>query len=317
MKPARLAVFTLVFTLGVIAWGAFVRATGSGAGCGAHWPLCNGEVLPRPQAVETVIELVHRVTSGLALVAVLVLAVAVFRATRRGDPARLAAAASVAFMLAEAAIGAGLVLLEYVADDDSAARAYWMAGHLVNTFFLLAALAATVWWTGPGKGDVPAFRPPRAVAVAVGAGALLLLVGASGGVAALGDTLYPAASLAEGVRQDLDPGSALLLRLRVFHPVLALVAGVALILAVPYLGRFGTGRARHVGRVVVALVVAQILAGFINLLLLAPVWLQIVHLALADLLWLSLVFFCLAVFTRPPGTPVAPLAGGHGAAARA
>lgn len=310
MKPARFAILTLAYTLGVIAWGAFVRATGSGAGCGAHWPLCNGAVLPRPEAVETLIELAHRVTSGLALVAVLVLAVAVFRATRRGDLARLAATAAVLFMVAEAAIGAGLVLLEYVADDDSAARAYWMAGHLVNTFFLLAALAATVWWTGPGKGEVPAIRSTRAVAVAVGAAALLLLVGASGGVAALGDTLHPATSLVDGIRQDFAPGSALLLRLRVLHPPLAVGAGLALILTVPYLARVGDGRARPFGRAVVTLVVAQILAGSINLLLLAPIWLQIVHLVLADLLWLALVFFCLAVFTRPPGTPVAPATSG-------
>jgi heme A synthase len=311
MRPHRLALGTLALTLGVIAWGGFVRASGSGAGCGAHWPLCNGQVVPRPEAIETVIELTHRVTSGLALIAVAALAVVVFRASRRGDPARAAALASVFFMLTEAAVGAGLVLLEYVAADASPARAWWMAGHLVNTFFHLAALAATVWWTGPGAGTVRAVVPASARALAAACAALVLLVGASGGVAALGDTLYPAATLAEGMRQDFSPGTALLVRLRVFHPVLALVASLTLVLSVPYLARLGKRRARFAGRVVTVLVVAQLLAGSVNLVLLAPIGLQIVHLVLADLLWLGLVFFLLAVFTRGPGTPVAPTSGGR------
>ena len=42
----RFAVTTVAYNLAVIVWGAFVRATGSGAGCGDHWPMCNGEALP-------------------------------------------------------------------------------------------------------------------------------------------------------------------------------------------------------------------------------------------------------------------------------
>ena len=306
MTARRLAVATLVYTLVVIAWGAYVRASGSGAGCGAHWPLCNGEVVPRPESIETVIELTHRITSGLALVAVVALAVAVFRASTPGDGARVAAVASVVFMVTEAAVGAGLVLLEYVADNASAARAWWMAGHLMNTFLLLAALAATVWWTGPGAGSVRARASAASRVLAGVCVAAVLLAGASGGVAALGDTLYPASSLAEGVRQDFAPGAALLIRLRVFHPVLALFAALVLVLAVPFLARTAGRRARVLGRALTMLVVAQLLAGSVNLVLLAPIPLQIVHLVLADLLWLGLVFFLLAVFTRVPGTPVAP-----------
>jgi cytochrome c oxidase assembly protein subunit 15 len=306
MTARRLAVATLVYTLVVIAWGAYVRASGSGAGCGAHWPLCNGEVVPRPESIETVIELTHRITSGFALVAVVALAVAVFRGSSPGDGARVAAVASVVFMLTEAAVGAGLVLLEYVADNASAARAWWMAGHLMNTFLLLAALAATVWWTGPGAGAVRAEASAAARVVAAACVVTVLLAGASGGVAALGDTLYPASTLAEGVRQDFAPGAALLVRLRVFHPALALVAALTLVLAVPFLARTAGRRARVAGRILTALVVAQLLAGSVNLVLLAPIPLQIVHLVLADLLWLGLVFFLFTVFTRTPGTPVAP-----------
>ena len=139
---SRLAGISLGFTVFVILWGALVRATGSGAGCGSHWPLCNGEVVPQAPAVATIIEFGHRLTSGLALI----LAVALWRVARRSlpaeAPARRAALASLIFMITEALIGAGLVLLEYVADDQRLARGFWVAGHLVNTFLLVAALTA-------------------------------------------------------------------------------------------------------------------------------------------------------------------------------
>ncbi|MFN8454080.1 MAG: COX15/CtaA family protein [Anaerolineae bacterium] len=61
----------LAYNLAVILWGAFVRASGSGAGCGSHWPLCNGEVIPRTPQMETLVEFTHRLTSGLALLLVI------------------------------------------------------------------------------------------------------------------------------------------------------------------------------------------------------------------------------------------------------
>ena len=70
-KLEKITGFNLLFCLAVIIWGAFVRATGSGAGCGDHWPLCNGVVVPRAPALETVIEMTHRLTSGLFLVGVI------------------------------------------------------------------------------------------------------------------------------------------------------------------------------------------------------------------------------------------------------
>src|SRR5215467_12703113 len=79
LRPGRVSAFAwgvLAYNVAVIAWGAFVRASGSGAGCGRHWPLCNGEVVPRPTSVATVIEATHRATSGLALVGVVGLLVA-------------------------------------------------------------------------------------------------------------------------------------------------------------------------------------------------------------------------------------------------
>ena len=86
-KLARFAWFVLAWNVVVILWGAYVRATGSGAGCGAHWPLCNGEVVPRAPTAAMLIEFSHRLSSGLALVAVIVLAVWIWRTVAAGHPA--------------------------------------------------------------------------------------------------------------------------------------------------------------------------------------------------------------------------------------
>src|SRR5262245_62215656 len=75
----RFAWLTLGITIVVIVWGAVVRATGSGAGCGSHWPLCNGVVVPRSPSMATLIELGHRLTSGLALLLVLGLVIGAWR----------------------------------------------------------------------------------------------------------------------------------------------------------------------------------------------------------------------------------------------
>ena len=143
---ARFAWFVLAYNVAVILWGAYVRATGSGAGCGNHWPLCNGEVVPRAPQMATLIEFSHRFSSGLALIAIAALVIWVFRASGPGHPARLGAILSGILIVTEAAVGAGLVLFELVADNATIARAMFVAVHLLNTFLLLAALTLTAWW---------------------------------------------------------------------------------------------------------------------------------------------------------------------------
>lgn len=284
----RYSWLTLAYNIAVILWGAIVRATGSGAGCGSHWPLCNGVVIPRSPSVETLIELSHRVTSGIALLLVVGLVIWAFRARPKGHAARKAAMASMFLMLTEAAVGAGLVLFELVADNQSMARAMFMSAHLVNTFLLLAALT----WTAHFAGGGARFRISGQGAAGfafVTAFVALLLAGVSGAVAALGDTLFPATSLAEALRQDLSPTAHLLIRLRIFHPLIAIAAGLFVVyLGMKLLKTPGGGPA--VRRYVLwtsGLVFLQMAAGAVNVLLLAPVWLQIVHLLLADLLWIS------------------------------
>ena len=228
-KPlARLAWLVLGWNIAVILWGAFVRATGSGAGCGAHWPLCNGEVLPRAPALATMIEFTHRATSGVALLAVFYLAFRVFRAKPRAIPRGGPPRRRCLFILSEAAVGAGLVLFRLVADNESVARALFMAVHLMNTFVLLACLTLTAHWCSSDARPRLTRRPPGRWPLAAVA---LLLVGTSGAIAALGDTLYPSRSLLGGLAADLSPTAHVLVRLRVAHPLLALAGALAVALA--------------------------------------------------------------------------------------
>jgi heme a synthase len=286
----RFAVGGLIYTVGVILWGAFVRATKSGAGCGDHWPLCNGQVVPRAPAVETLIELGHRLTSGLALVFTVVLVVWTWRVFAKGHPARLGAGLSLFFMLTEAAVGAGLVLLRMVADNESIARAWWMGAHLVNTFLLLGALMLAVHWTGAGR--AVRLRGQGVVGAALAAAHLaLLLVGVSGAIAALGDTLFPATSLAHGLSQHASAGAHVLLKLRILHPLMAIVGGLVLVAAVwTASGLRPSALQRRFALWLTWLFGIQVVAGLVNVVLLAPVWLQLVHLLLADAVWLGLVW---------------------------
>jgi len=295
-RLARYAWLVLIYNLAVIAWGAYVRATGSGAGCGAHWPLCNGEVVPRTAAVETLIEYSHRLTSGVALLSVVVLFVWSRRITRTGHPVRMGASLSLAFMLSEALLGAGLVLFQLVADNASAARAVAVAAHLLNTFLLLAALTLTVWWASGGERVRLGGRSGQ-WRLAVG-GAALLLVSVSGAITALGDTLFPSASLAAGISADLSATSHFLIRLRTIHPVLAVMTGVLLATSVWQINS-GRPRGRSMARTITWLVAAQLLAGLVNVVLLAPVWLQMAHLVLADSIWIAFVFLGADALSAP------------------
>ena len=269
----------LAYNVAVVLWGAFVRATGSGAGCGNHWPLCNGEVTPHSPGLATIIEFTHRATTGLDLALVAGLVMWAFRAFPRNHPVRLGAALSGLFLIMEALIGAALVLLERVVKNASV---YWQSAHLLNTLTLLACLTLTAWWA---MGNPGIRVRGRAGWMAIASVAAVGILGVSGVIAALGDTLYPAQSLAAGFAQDLDPAANLFVRLRGLHPIVAVCTGAWLIF-------FAVSSARKLGWVLVMAVGAQLLAGVVNLLLLAPVWMQLVHLLLADLLWIALVLLC-------------------------
>jgi heme A synthase len=285
---AHYAWCVLAYNVAVVLWGAFVRATGSGAGCGQHWPLCNGDIVPVAPALETIIEFTHRVTSGIDLALVALLVLWGFRAFPRRHPVRLGVVLSSAFLMTEALVGAALVL----AGNQSLPRKYSILSlHLINTLTLLACLALTAWW-GMGR---PRLRlAGRAAWLAAGSLAMVVILGVSGAIAAFGDSLFPSRSLAEGFARDFDPASSVFIRLRVLHPLFAALAGLWLVLY----GATIAGRRpdlRPSAWLVLGLVIAQLAAGLTNLLLRAPTWMQILHLALADALWISLVLLCAGV----------------------
>lgn len=306
---ARLA---LVVNLFVILWGAVVRATGSGAGCGAHWPTCDGEVLPRPKSVEMLIEFTHRATSGLALILVAWLAYRVFQERPRRHPLRRASVLAFVFIMIEAAIGAGLVLFELVAGDKSLARALVMGSHLINTLLLLAALVACWLWTDEGELPRSQHKVPEETLFVV-TGALLALANFAGAIAALGDTLFPAKSLAEGFAQDMSASAHWLLRLRSAHPIVAIVAAATALALAHRLQESRHGATRERATWLLRLVAFQVLWGLGNLVLLAPLPMQIGHLLLADLVWIAFVALAIARFSQGtqgdfPPPPVIALA---------
>ena len=285
----RFAWAVLAWNIFVILWGAYVRASGSGAGCGSHWPLCNGDVVPRAPRLATIIEFTHRATSGIALIAVLALAAWTFRLFPRGHLVRRFSILSVAFLILEALLGAGLVLFEYVAQNASIGRAFYLCLHLVNTQLLLAVLALTAWFSRtPSRQSAPTRHRPKPVVLATLP--IALLVSITGVIAALGDTLFPAASLAAGMRQDVSATAHFLLRLRTLHPALAILAAIFFITAAITIMRAAPSPlTNRIASFVMLLTFIQLAAGAINLALLAPIPVQIAHLLLADLVWLSLV----------------------------
>jgi len=298
-KLSRFAWFVLAWNVGVILWGAYVRATGSGAGCGAHWPLCNGEVVPRAPDTAMLIEFSHRLTSGLALVAVVVLAAWVWRAVAAGHPARRAGMASVVFIVVEALLGAGLVLFRLVAQDESLARTMVMPLHLANTMVLLLCLTLTAHFLSGGA-PVAISGRARTFGLLLALLVLMIGVGKTGAIAALGDTLYPSTSLLDGLKADLEPASTLLLRLRILHPALGVSVGVLLVVgaaAIPLPARNRRGSLAK--RAVIVLAAGQVVLGFVNVWLLAPVWMQLAHLLVADLLWIALVVLTASALARP------------------
>lgn len=277
-RLARFGWFVLLFNVGVILLGALVRATESGAGCGASWPTCHGELIPDLSG-STSIEYAHRVASGFALILVFALFVAVWRTVARKEPARKGVAVAGLAIMGEALIGAMIVLAEWVADDSSIARAIAVPLHLVNTLLLLAALTLTIFWlSGGGRLSVAAHRDEwRWILLG---GVAIVLIAASGAITALADTLFPK----DGIGLDLEEGSHFLTRLRIVHPVLAVTAAIVAWL------KAGSAAKSRGALLVVVLVAAMFVTGALNVVLGVPTWMQIVHLALADALWVSFIF---------------------------
>ncbi len=279
----------LAYNLLVILWGAYVRATGSGAGCGSHWPLCNGDVVPRSPRIDTVIEFAHRISSGLAFLLVVGLLIWAYRAYQKTSSVRRAATWAMILMVTESLAGASLVIFHWVAGDTSVARVIMMGIHLLNTHLLIGAILLTAWWSSrEDRIETQWNHFNWALAIALIA---TLVMSMAGAVTALGDTLFPTDSLAAGIQQDFSPTAHFIIRLRVIHPFIAIGVGlfITFVAGVIIMETQKGQIARKLAVSVIAVFAIQLVAGLVNLLLLAPVWMQIIHLFLADLTWLLLV----------------------------
>jgi len=276
---SRFAAFVLAYLLFVILFGAWVRITGSGAGCGDHWPTCHGELVPRSPSAQTLIEYTHRLTSGTLGLMALALPLLAARLFPRRHPARRFAWLTFVLVLVEAGIGAGLVLRQLVALDASVARAVAVAVHLTNTLLLTACSALTVVTSREHEAQ----PGPRATALLPLLGLLggLVLVASSGAVTALGDTLFPVGGAAP------PPPEHFLVQLRVLHPIVACFMVCACVLVAIRFAR--VPRSRPWAVALGAAAGAELVMGALNIALHAPGALQLAHLLGAQLVWLSAV----------------------------
>lgn len=297
----KFAWFVLAYNVIVILWGAFLRASKSGDGCGQHWLTCGGEVVPSAPQFKTIIEFSHRLSTGLAFLLVAGLAVWAFRRFKRGSLVRKMALVSFVFIVIEALLGAGLVLTGNTAENWTPSRPFWMAGHLLTTFSLLAVLTLTAWFAAGGK-SFSLKDAPRAILILLFIGVVgVLLVGISGTVAALSNMLFPTTSLAEGVAQDFSSASHILVRLRVSHPIVSILTGAFLI----FTGYWLRMRFRHnlqiarFANLLIVLVAAQLALGSLTLLMHAPLLMQIGHLFLADAIWIVFVLLSAIALAEP------------------
>ena len=288
----------------VILWGAFVRISKSGAGCGEHWPTCKGEVIPLDASAETTIEFVHRLMSGGLGVLVVILVVWAWRLYPTGHRVRKAAMATFLFVLAEGAIGAALVLFGLTGEDPRPIRGLVIALHLVNTFVLVAFSVLTAYFAGGGR----SLRWRAAGRIKWGCAAaivLMLFTSATGAVTALGDTLFPIELKLDGgllahIEAELSPGQHFLVRLRIIHPILAVLAALFLLgLANNLHTEKASADVRKWSAALGVLVIAQVVVGIVNIMLAAPTWLQLAHLTVADLMWIVLVLLTARVLEQP------------------
>lgn len=282
---SRLAWLSLFFTVAVILGGAVVRATDSGAGCGESWPRCDGQLIPISPQGATLIEFTHRMMTGALGIALVALVVLVLRNYSPGHRVRRDLAWSVGFFLGEVLIGAVLVLFGWVEDDASVGRVIAVTVHLVNTFLLLGAMTLLAYHASGRPEIAPDFSRTRDRMLLLGV-LSLIVIGASGALNALSDTLFPADSVIDGLRDEFGPTAPFLLRVRTVHPLIAIAGGGILFMIARSPSLQGTGRVMRYSRSVQVVIGLQFVIGLINIALLTPVETQVIHLLAADVLWI-------------------------------
>jgi heme A synthase len=319
-RVSRFAWAIFAYSVAVSLFGAWVRITGAGAGCGSHWPTCNGEIVPTEAGTKTLIEFTHRATSGLLGLLVLALVAWIFKALPRGHLARRGVVVASIFLISEALLGAALVRFELVDQDRSVARAVVISLHLINTFSLNGFAALTAWWAGasgsvvlPPQPQRIGLRPPSPAAAGEEGGAaapssplpyfvavaLVLVTSVFGAITALGDTLFPVAAgagMIDRLGEELSAPEHFLVQLRVVHPLLAAAVSFYLLSLAARLRDGGSAPGQRLGTLIGGLTLVQLLVGVFNIGLSAPGWMQLTHLLLANLLWAALL---VATAARP------------------
>lgn len=297
-----LAWLALVGNALVILQGAFVRASGSGAGCGGHWPMCNGEVVPLDANVHTLIEFTHRMLALAVLALGVWLLVRAFRLRHENRGFATFATAAFFFLLMEALLGAVTVLFGLTGDNHSLARGVLVAVHLVNSLLLVGTLTGAMVFSRRSAPSWPLrLGKQGALATVLGLGLLgMLVLIFSGGIAAMGDTMFPSASLRQGFAADFNPASHALIRLRILHPLIAITVGTYLFVGLGLSWWIKpTPAARRTAQALFAVYACQLVVGVANLAFLAPTALQLVHLSMAVLAFALLATLTLEMLGSP------------------
>jgi heme A synthase len=282
----RFAWIVAGYTLLAIIWGYVLRISKSGDGCGTDWPLCHGAAIPAAPTFPTLVEYTHRLSSGLVLILVAVLAVWAFRAWPRRHPVRFAAGMALCFTITESLFGALLVVFGLVADDASLARVIVRPFHVTNTLLLVAAVVLIPWWatrTPPTRLVVT--RDLRVLLAGAAAVAVLAWTGSWTGLA---NSAFPAASLHHGLTQYLDP-EHFLIYLRLAHPVLAIPAVVLLTWCGLRLRARLDGSDAALALGIAATAVVQLILGPVAIVLREALWPRLLHLVVVDATWILIV----------------------------
>ena len=274
----KYSLFALVFTLLTIFWGAWVRLSFSGDGCGNSWPLCENQIFP--ENIKALIEWLHRLSSGLSFVFILVLAVMAFKIYPKSHGARVFSLTSLVLILIEALIGALLVLTGLVGANQETVRVLVLAIHSVNSLLLMGALSLCYkmsLWEKRGEKITENLKLEKPLIYFV---LLFPLLALTGNIASLAGQLFPSLSLSSALILDLLPSSHISLKIRPFHPLLA----ISFLLG---LGFFAFSNKSLLAPVLAVL--GMVLFGFATLIFLSPLWMKLTHLVLAYSLWIFLL----------------------------
>ena len=293
-KYTSFAWFVAFYNLLVVLWGAVVRATNSGAGCGSDWPVCQGEIIPSLENTKTLIEYIHRLSSGLALILVLALLLWGWKLSQKDQRMRKVLLLSFVFLILEALLGAGLVIFDLVAENVSLARAWYITLHLANTSILLGLLFLSAWWSDDKRSLNEIQKEKNGFWVILGLVLSLLLI-MSGGISALGHTvIYRQGIPAAGWPADVKK----ILFWVQLHPGFALVTSIYLFALGIRLQGNKSDPAQPFSITLRALLFLQLAAGILDLVLASPLWMQIIHLLLAKLIWLVFILYSVNILSR-------------------